>query len=138
MVDANQAHGVEVDCLVDHVPDIILRGEGCCLAFFSLHNETPIADGIVRQWFFDMESFKDATIRGQLLDNWPVLKSVLAADKVIDVPIAKEHGMTIRFSSCPKNLFGIVGGDRGRLHWQLEAVSASGGPVAADAFAASR
>ena len=66
------------------------------------------------------DAFQEVTIRGQVLDTWPVLKSAMAADKVINVPVAKEHGMVIRFSSCLKNLFGIVGGDRIRLHWQLD------------------
>jgi len=64
--------------------------------------------------------FEDSTIRGKVLDSWPVLKSVMAADKVINVPVAKEHGMSIRFSACLKNLFGIIGGNRVRLHWQLD------------------
>ena len=66
------------------------------------------------------DAFEDVTIRGQVLDSWPVLKSVMGADKIINVPVAKEHGMVIRFSSCLKNLFGIVGGERVRLHWQLD------------------
>ncbi len=66
------------------------------------------------------EAFQDVTLHGQVLDSWSMLKSVMAADKVINVPVAKEHGMVIRFSACLKNLFGIVGGDRVRLHWQLD------------------
>ncbi len=67
------------------------------------------------------DAFQEVPIRGQVLDNWPVLKSVLAADKVINVPVAKEHGMmSVRFSACLKNSFGIIGGNRMRLHWQLD------------------
>jgi uncharacterized protein (DUF362 family) len=66
------------------------------------------------------EAFQDVTLRGQVLDTWPVLKSVMAADKIINVPVAKEHGMSIRFSAALKNLFGILGGARVRLHWQLD------------------
>lgn len=67
------------------------------------------------------DAFQEVPIRGQVLDAWPVLKSVLGADKVINVPVAKEHGSkSVRFSAALKNLFGIVGGNRFRLHWQLD------------------
>jgi uncharacterized protein (DUF362 family) len=65
------------------------------------------------------EFFESVAIRGQVLDSWPVLRSILSADKVINVPVAKQHGALAAFSACMKNSFGIVGGDRVRLHWQL-------------------
>jgi uncharacterized protein (DUF362 family) len=67
------------------------------------------------------EAFEDVMIRGQVLDSWPVLKSVMSANKVINVPVAKQHGAKAVFSACMKNAFGILGGDRVRLHWELQA-----------------
>lgn len=66
-------------------------------------------------------AFEEVMIRGQVLDAWPVLRSVMSANKVINVPVAKEHGAKAVFSACMKNSFGVLGGDRVRLHWELQA-----------------
>ena len=55
------------------------------------------------------------------LDRWPFYEMVLFADKVdvlINIPCAKTHstsGLTLGM----KNVFGMVGGERGRLHQQI-------------------
>lgn len=53
--------------------------------------------------------------KGERVKRWPVFKDFLEADKFINVPILKHHssaGLTIAM----KNLFGIIGGNRGKLH----------------------
>jgi len=55
---------------------------------------------------------------GDVLTTWPVLEPLLAADKVINLPIAKHHSLT----GCTlgmKNLYGIIGGNRSRLHQRI-------------------
>lgn len=49
------------------------------------------------------------------LKSWTFLKEILNADVVINAPIAKNHGLTTLTLSV-KNLLGIVGGTRGKLH----------------------
>ncbi|MEN8223670.1 MAG: DUF362 domain-containing protein [Acidobacteriota bacterium] len=52
---------------------------------------------------------------GEKLKKWPVFKDHLEVDKFINVPILKHHssaGLTIGM----KNLYGIIGGRRGKLH----------------------
>lgn len=52
---------------------------------------------------------------GQRVQKWLVYKDFLDVDKFINVPILKHHmsaGLTIGM----KNLYGILGGNRGKLH----------------------
>lgn len=53
--------------------------------------------------------------RGERLKRWPVFRDFIEVDKFINVPILKHHassGLTIGM----KNLYGILGGRRGKLH----------------------
>ena len=53
--------------------------------------------------------------QGQSLKRWPIFKDFLEVDKFINVPILKHHassGLTIGM----KNLYGILSGNRGKLH----------------------
>ncbi|HNW33504.1 MAG TPA: DUF362 domain-containing protein [Candidatus Ozemobacteraceae bacterium] len=52
---------------------------------------------------------------GKVLKSWPVYKEYLEANKVINVPIAKHHGMATVTLGI-KNLMGVMGGSRGDLH----------------------
>jgi uncharacterized protein (DUF362 family) len=66
----------------------------------------------------DERQFKQANLGGEVLTTWPVLEPFLTADKIINVPIAKHHSLT----GCTlgmKNLFGILGGQRSRLHQRI-------------------
>lgn len=62
--------------------------------------------------------FKPVRMRGKVLDQWPVLRPVLDADKVINVPVAKHHGLA-RFTCAMKNWYGLIGGRRNRLHQDI-------------------
>jgi uncharacterized protein (DUF362 family) len=53
--------------------------------------------------------------KGEYLSKWPVFRDFLEVDKFINMPILKHHssaGLTIAM----KNLYGILGGNRGKLH----------------------
>jgi uncharacterized protein (DUF362 family) len=56
---------------------------------------------------------------GEVLKSWPLYKPALEADVLIDVPIAKNHGATYLTMGI-KNLMGIMGGDRGKVHWSID------------------
>jgi uncharacterized protein (DUF362 family) len=60
---------------------------------------------------------KTAIPEGRDITSWPVYQEVLAADLVIDVPIAKHHSLA-RLSLGGKNLMGVVQ-DRGGIHADL-------------------
>ena len=53
--------------------------------------------------------------KGEFLGKWPVYRDHLEVDKFINVPILKHHG-SAGLTIAMKNLFGILGGNRGKLH----------------------
>jgi uncharacterized protein (DUF362 family) len=61
-----------------------------------------------------------ASIGGTVLDTWEVLAPALAADRVINVPVVKDHALT-RLTCGLKNGYGLLGGTRARLHQQISA-----------------
>jgi uncharacterized protein (DUF362 family) len=66
----------------------------------------------------DPARFREVDLGGEVLQNWQVFEPFLLADKVINQPIAKQHaltGATLGF----KNWYGILGGERNRLHQQI-------------------
>jgi len=62
--------------------------------------------------------FREVDLRGEVLKSWPVLEPFLSADKMINIPIAKHHSLT-GASLGMKNWYGILGGQRQRLHQQI-------------------
>lgn len=56
---------------------------------------------------------------GEIIKEWPIYKDYLEADKVINVPIAKDHSLS-RVSLGLKNLMGVMGGNRGSIHSYFE------------------
>jgi uncharacterized protein (DUF362 family) len=63
--------------------------------------------------------FRAMRVGGELLDEWPILVPLLEVDKVINVPVAKHHGLA-RFTCALKNWYGLLGGRRERLHQKLD------------------
>jgi len=62
--------------------------------------------------------FRQVNLRGDWLGVWPVLEPFLEADKVINVPIAKHHSLT-GVTLGMKNWYGVLGGQRRRLHQRI-------------------
>ncbi len=59
------------------------------------------------------------TIKGNTLKSWPLYTEVFEADKVINIPIAKHHGLA-KLTLSMKNWMGIMGGARNRIHQRLD------------------
>jgi uncharacterized protein (DUF362 family) len=53
-----------------------------------------------------------------VLKSWPVFTPFLEADKIFNLPIAKHHVLTGATLGM-KNWYGILGGERNRLHQQI-------------------
>ncbi|NUO07746.1 MAG: DUF362 domain-containing protein [Candidatus Brocadia sp.] len=72
--------------------------------------------------YVNKNRFTDFTIPGsKTIKSWPFYEEMVHADEVdvlINVPIAKQHG-TSRLSMGLKNVFGMIGGDRGSLHTDI-------------------
>ena len=62
--------------------------------------------------------FREVDLGGRVLNVWPVLEPFLTADKMINIPIAKHHSLT-GASLGMKNWYGILGGQRQRLHQRI-------------------
>jgi uncharacterized protein (DUF362 family) len=63
--------------------------------------------------------FRTMRLKGELLDEWPVLTTLVQADKLINVPIAKHHNLS-RYTGAMKNWYGSLGGRRNRLHQKID------------------
>ncbi|MCU0660799.1 MAG: DUF362 domain-containing protein [Myxococcota bacterium] len=63
--------------------------------------------------------FREQDIGGRILGRMPVLTPVFAADRLINVPLAKHHSLS-RFTGAMKNLYGVLGGRRNRLHQRID------------------
>jgi len=62
--------------------------------------------------------FTRVNLKGDTLGEWPVLEPFLDANKLINVPIAKHHSLT-GVTLGMKNWYGLIGGDRNRLHQRI-------------------
>jgi uncharacterized protein (DUF362 family) len=64
--------------------------------------------------------FRMLDLGGEVLDEWPVYRPIVDADRVINVPVAKHHNLA-RYSGAMKNWYGLLGGRRNRLHQRIGA-----------------
>jgi uncharacterized protein (DUF362 family) len=62
--------------------------------------------------------FREVDLHGELLRSWPVFEPFLGADKMINMPVAKHHSLTGATLGM-KNWYGILGGQRQRLHQHI-------------------
>jgi uncharacterized protein (DUF362 family) len=63
--------------------------------------------------------YRTTRIKGELLDEWPIFTTLVDADKVINVPVAKHHNLA-KFTAAMKNWYGVLGGRRNRLHQSID------------------
>jgi uncharacterized protein (DUF362 family) len=63
--------------------------------------------------------YRVTRLKGELLDEWPIFTTLIEADKVINVPVAKHHNLA-KFTAGMKNWYGILGGRRNRLHQSID------------------
>ena len=68
--------------------------------------------------YMDERKYKDIEVGGGVLKKWPVYIDFLEADKIINVPILKHHGLS-QVTIGMKNWFGAVGGRRNLLHQDI-------------------
>jgi uncharacterized protein (DUF362 family) len=68
--------------------------------------------------FVDERRFKEVSIKGQVLKSWPLYSDIFEADKVINIPIAKNHAIA-KLTMAMKNWMGVMGGNRGRIHQRI-------------------
>jgi uncharacterized protein (DUF362 family) len=87
------------------------------------YKQSGIADaasavgGIVS--FVDDRKFREVKLPGFALKSWPFYTETIEADKLINIPIAKTHGLST-LTLGMKNWMGIMGGSRGRIHQKID------------------
>ncbi len=69
--------------------------------------------------YLDENDFIEDDLNGKFIGNWPVLEHIYKVDRLINMPIAKHHGL-VYGSASMKNFFGAIGGIRDDLHAQLD------------------
>jgi uncharacterized protein (DUF362 family) len=65
------------------------------------------------------EDMVEVNLGGRVLTTWPVLRHFIETDRFINMPVIKQHNLT-RCTLGMKNLYGILGGRRNRLHQAIE------------------
>ena len=68
--------------------------------------------------FLDERRFRKMSVNGKVLKEWEVYQDIVEADRLINVPIAKNHNLCLATLGM-KNLMGAIGGARNRLHQDL-------------------
>ena len=69
--------------------------------------------------FIENERFQKVSINGPALREWELYGEALSADVFINVPVAKHHGLS-KLSLGLKNTMGVMGGNRGSIHKNLD------------------
>jgi uncharacterized protein (DUF362 family) len=69
--------------------------------------------------YVDERKFRKMKINGEVMKEWPLYTEVFEADKVINVPIAKHHGLA-ELTMSMKNWMGVMGGARNQIHQKLD------------------
>ncbi len=65
--------------------------------------------------YVEDERFRKVAINGAALREWELYGEALSANVFINVPVAKHHGLT-GLSLAVKNIMGVMGGNRGKIH----------------------
>jgi uncharacterized protein (DUF362 family) len=99
------------------VTDNTCNAPGMCFNRSGIRNAALLSGGkVVIPGSGDWEK---VDMNGVAIERWAVLRSVLDADRLINIPVAKQHGLA-GYTGAMKNLYGIVGGNRGKLHHRLD------------------
>lgn len=77
------------------------------------------AGNALRVYHVEDRKFVRTEIPGALaLRGWDLYRDALEADRIINVPVAKHHSLATVTLGL-KNMMGVMGGNRGRIHFRL-------------------
>jgi uncharacterized protein (DUF362 family) len=77
------------------------------------------AGDTLRVYHVEDRKFRRTEIPGALvLKDWDLYRDALEADKIINVPVAKHHSLATVTLGL-KNMMGVMGGNRGQIHFRL-------------------
>lgn len=67
----------------------------------------------------EQERYKKVALGGKALKEWELYGEALSADVYINVPVLKHHGLS-KLTIGMKNVMGIMGGNRGSIHKNID------------------
>ncbi|PWB67824.1 MAG: cytoplasmic protein [Deltaproteobacteria bacterium] len=77
------------------------------------------ASDVLRVYHVEDRKFQRTSIPGALvMKEWALYRDAMEADRIINIPIAKHHSLATVTLGL-KNLMGIMGGNRGQIHFNL-------------------
>ncbi len=77
------------------------------------------ASDAARVYHVEERKFRRTSIPGALaMKEWDLYRDALEADRIINVPVAKHHSLAA-VTLGMKNLMGVMGGNRGQIHFNL-------------------
>ncbi len=73
----------------------------------------------LRIYHVEDRKFQRTDISGALaLDRWDLYRDALESDQIINIPVAKHHTLA-NVTLALKNMMGVMGGNRGQIHFRL-------------------
>ncbi|HKL27415.1 MAG TPA: DUF362 domain-containing protein [Desulfuromonadales bacterium] len=73
----------------------------------------------VRIEHMDRRAYQEVAIKeGRELRRWQFYRPAIESDRFINIPVAKDHSLTT-LTLGMKNIMGVIGGNRGRLHRRI-------------------
>jgi uncharacterized protein (DUF362 family) len=87
-----------------------------CFARSGIEKAAKAAGAIVVRP--DATAFREVNVSGKLLHTGDVLFPFVEADRVINVPVVKQHGLS-GATMAMKNWYGVLGGQRVKLHQNI-------------------
>lgn len=98
------------------VTDVSVNDPYRCFARSGIDDAVKKAGGKIR--LTGENDFVLTDLRGESLKIWPVSKFYHEADKLINLPVVKHHSLS-KCTMAMKNLYGSLGGERNRLHQDI-------------------
>ncbi|MBF0540848.1 MAG: DUF362 domain-containing protein [Nitrospirae bacterium] len=99
------------------VTDVSINDPQRCFKRSGIGDAVERAGGIIK--IPSGSDMLDTDLKGDVLKIWPVNKFFHQVDKVINLPIAKQHSLS-HCSFSMKNWYGVLGGRRNRLHQEID------------------
>ena len=98
------------------VTDVSVNTPEQCFARSGIEKAARAAGAIVVRP--DAPAFREVNVAGKLLRTADILFPFVEADRVINVPVVKQHGLSGATMSM-KNWYGMLGGQRVKLHQNI-------------------
>jgi uncharacterized protein (DUF362 family) len=98
------------------VTDVSVNTPEQCFARSGIEKAAKAAGAIVVRP--DVPAFREVDVAGKLLRTADILFPFVEADRVINVPVVKQHGLS-GATMAMKNWYGMLGGQRVKLHQNI-------------------